>query len=447
MILNNDLLKKPNLTGGSFQSQSLLISLLLISLYINSCHNPGRKSGTNDSDLPVSIEPVLIHQLGKEHFGNTVYRRGHDGPGIAASGIRILQWPIQSDAPVTEVVPPAPDSGRYNNGACVIDVNGDEIDELIVARTVNKSGTNLLWFEEIPGQQRWTEHLIGYIADEGGEPGIHDIMPFKTKESDRWVSGVACLVNRRRLFWFQIPDNITHPWIQHFIADLRDNGAEAPQSGLVPGDINNDGQLDLVCGNYWIECPTNTTTEPWQVHRYSNWDKRSTPVFSEVPAWVKDQPFGGMNQLDLGDIDGDGKLDIVATDAEIPDARVGVFCRDLFDPRELWKETVIDSGLYCLHNLVVTDINKDNRPDIITGEMTAGGWWFPRTQSPKLYLYLNMGNMKFQKHILHEGWGIHMMRMAPELYPDKTFVFAADEIQSWYEDMTTHVVGWIISFN
>lgn len=53
--------------------------------------------------------------------------------------------------------------------------------------------------------------------------------------------------------------------------------------------------------------------------------------------------------------------------------------------------------------------------------------------------------MKFQKHILHEGWGIHMMRMAPGLYPDKTFVFAADEIQNWYDDMTTHIVGWIIS--
>ena len=93
---------------------------------------------------------------------------------------------------------------------------------------------------------------------------------------------------------------------------------------------------------------------------------------------------------------------------------------------------------------MVTDINKDNRPDIITGEMTAGGWWFPRTPSPKLYLYLNQGNMKFQKYILHEGWGIHMMRNAMLQTSDSIFVFAADEIQSWYEDMTTHIVGWTI---
>jgi hypothetical protein len=28
---------------------------------------------------------------------------------------------------------------------------------------------------------------------------------------------------------------------------------------------------------------------------------------------------------------------------------------------------------------------------------------------------------------------------------DRVFVFAADEIQSWYKDMNTHIVGWIIN--
>ena len=38
-------------------------------------------------------------------------------------------------------------------------------------------------------------------------------MPFETKASDNRVSGVAILVNRKRLFWFQIPDDFTQPWI------------------------------------------------------------------------------------------------------------------------------------------------------------------------------------------------------------------------------------------
>jgi hypothetical protein len=93
---------------------------------------------------------------------------------------------------------------------------------------------------------------------------------------------------------------------------------------------------------------------------------------------------------------------------------------------------------------VVADVNKDQRPDIIVGEMTAGGWWFPRNPNPNLYLYVNLGSMKFEKHILHTGWGVHMMRNAMLPTNDSIFVFAADEIQSWYEDMTTRVVGWTI---
>ena len=426
------------------KEQCLLIaSLIMLNLFLAGCYSSATKSKAYNSKLPVKVEPILIHQLGSEHFGNAIYRRGKEGTRIAASGTRILEWPIHENAPVTEVVPY--DSARYNNGACAIDVNNDNIDEMNVARTVNNSGTNLLWFEEVAGQKQWREHLIGYVANEEGEPGIHDIMPFEVKVLDTQVAGVVILVNRRRLFWYQIPDNTSQPWIQHFIADLHANGAEVPQSGLALGDINGDGRMDLVCGNFWAECPSNTINDSWQVHRYSTWDRRSTPIFPEIPVWVKDEPFGGMNQLDLGDMDADGKLDIVATDAEIPDARIGVFCRNSEEPNGLWTETVIDKGLYCPHSLVLADVNKDNRMDILTGEMTAGGWWFPRTPSPKLYLYLNQGNMKFQKYILHEGWGIHMMRMAQKQPQDKIFIFAADEIQSWYKDMTTHIVGWTIS--
>jgi hypothetical protein len=422
---------------------SLIVTIMLLSLLAGACKNPTTRQKASDTTLPVKIEPMLISQLGNEHFGNAIYRRGKNGPGIAASGKRILEWPVEADAPVREVVAPGPDD--FNNGACALDVNGDNIDEMIVARTVNKSGTDLLWFGEVSGQQQWKEHLIGFVSNNGGEEGIHDIMPLETIVHGKSVRGVAIVVNRKRLLWFQIPDDVTQPWIQHSIADLGEYGAEAPQSGMVLGDITGNGLPDLVCGNFRAECPANPSTDTWQIHRYSNWDKRSTPVFSEVPAWVKDQPFGGMNQLDLGDIDGDGKLDIVATDAEIPDARIGVFCRNPEDLSGMWKETIIDTGLYCPHSLVVTDVNKDNHPDIIAGEMTAGGWWFPRTTAPKLYLYLNQGNLKFRKYILYEGWGIHMMRLAKLQPHDRLFLFAADEIQSWYKDMNTHVVGWIIN--
>ncbi len=417
--------------------------MILLMIWIEACRQSSDKLNGSDMNFPVKVEPMLISQLGAEHFGNAIYRRGMKGPRIAASGDRILEWSIQKSAPTTEVFPAG--SGKYENGACAMDVNGDNIDEMIVGRSTGEQETELLWYEEVPDQRQWEEHTITSIRKGKGEEGFHDIMPFEMRTPDRLVLGVVIIVNRKTLYWYQIPTDVTQPWDQHMIADLSSYKAESAQSGLVLGDIAGNGRADVVCGNFWAECPADPGNDPWQVHRYSNWDRRSTPVFPNVPAWVGENRFGGMNQIDLGDMDGDGRLDIVASDAEIPDARVGVFCRDIASPRNLWNVTIIDTAIYCPHSLVVADVNKDNLPDIIVGEMTAGGWWFPRNSNPRLYLYLNEGNLKFRKFVVHEGWGIHMMRKAPQQPHDRIFVFAADEIQSWYEDMTTHVVGWTFS--
>jgi hypothetical protein len=416
--------------------------MMLMILWTAACQRSSDKLKGSDLNPPVKVEPMLISQLGAEHFGNAIYRRGMNGPRIAASGSRILEWPVQDSAPTAEVVPPG--NENYDNGACAMDVNGDAIDEMIAGRSVSDKGTDLLWYEEVRDQKHWKEHLIATLRKAKGEEGIHDIMPFEMKAQNKLLHGVVISVNRKILYWYQIPDDVNQPWDQHLIADLRAQGAECGQSGLVPGDIAGNGRQDVVSGNFWAECPADPAVDPWQVHRYSNWDRRTTPVMPDVPAWVGDVRFGGMNQLDLGDMDGDGRLDIVVSDAEIPGARVGVFCRDIANPGKLWNVTRIDSGLYCPHSLVVADVNKDNRPDIIVGEMTAGGWWFPRNSNPRLYIYLNEGHLKFRKIVVHEGWGIHMMRIVPQRPDEKIFVFAADEIQSWYKDMTTHIVGWTI---
>jgi hypothetical protein len=82
---------------------------------------------------PVEVEQKVIAQLGSEHFANAVYRQAKAGPRIAALDDRILQWPITSAAPTEEVVPSEPDRGRHSNGGCAIDLNGDGIDEVVVA--------------------------------------------------------------------------------------------------------------------------------------------------------------------------------------------------------------------------------------------------------------------------------------------------------------------------
>src|SRR5205085_3605920 len=95
--------------------------------------------------------------------------------------------------------------------------------------------------------------------------------------------------------------------------------------------------------------------------------------------------WGGMVKHALADIDGDGRPEIVGAEAEIPNARLGVFRRDPEKPEGLWEYQEIVKGLYCPHSLLAADVDRDGRLDLIVGEMTAGGWDFPLNPVPKIF--------------------------------------------------------------
>ncbi len=377
---------------------------------------------------PVEVEQKVIAQLGSEHFANAVYRKARAGARIASWGDRILQWPIASAAPTEEVVSSNPDRHRYSNGGCAIDLNSDGIDEVVVAEIKSdRNGSDLVWYEEPPSKSRWREHLIAHLKH-GRYGAPHDILPLPAADSSgRRPEGVAAVISRKRLVWFEIPEDIRSPWAGHPIATL----PGSRQSGMAIGDIAGRGRPDIACGMFWVECPADLRSGPWKFHRYGTWDENG---------------WGGMTKHGLGDMNGDGRIDIVAAEAEIPDSRLAVFSRDQDSPDGLWKCRMVDTGLYCPHSLVLADVNDDNRLDIIVGEMTAGGWKYPMNPKPRILLYLNRGGLEFTRHTLAVGWGVHEMKSAPVGPADEVFIYAADEIQlQKFSDMKTHVVGWRIS--
>lgn len=373
----------------------------------------------------LEVRHVLLSDLGKEHIAHAVFRHTPEGGAVVGWGERMLQWPL-GGAELIELQPRRPDT-EFSNGGCAVDIDGDGRDEIVVARGRSRSCSDpdLLWFEASAPGKPWTEHFIAKLG--AGPIAPHDVEPLTLARSDGGkLRGVVAVLDRRQLVWFEIPADPRQPWPRHEIAEL----PLASQSGIAVGDVAEHGRPDVVCGMFWAECPADPTSEPWRVHRFGQW---------------QDGGWGGMAKLALADMDGDGHLDIVASEAEIPDARLGVFSRNADQPDAPWRCREIEKGLYCPHSLVLADVDGDRQTDIIVGEMTAGGWSFPLNEHPRIMAYFNRGTEPFERRVLVEGEGVHEMGLAPTSHGEGVTIFAADEIQPQkYPEMKTRVSVWTV---
>jgi hypothetical protein len=394
-------------------------------------------------DAPFEVEKHMVFDLlDRQHLGNLIYRpNDEDGEFIAWGRLPLQQWPYGSSSQnqlvsETDEVQYA-DQGttgeeevRYTNGGDVLDVDGDGAMEVIVGRGTGEStaDSRLYWFDPQGDGEEWQEHYIADTGD-GGYVAPHDVQAYTTElPSGEEVRGVVGNIGRTDVFFLEVPDDPTEPWIRYDIGSFENDD----HSGMVIVDVNGDGNKDIVTGMYWIEGPDDPRQEDWVFHRYGTWDQSN-------------EGWGGMAKHGVADFDDDGQVEIVASEAEIPGARLSLFERRSEDGTGEWEETPIDEDLYAPHSLVVGDLNADGQQDFVVGEMTAAGWSFPLNPNPKIYGYVNRGDT-FERYTIDEGWGVHEMRTLPERRDGNLVLYAADEIQPQkFDGMETPLNIWLIA--
>jgi hypothetical protein len=261
-------------------------------------------------------------------------------------------------------------SSEFGTDGEVVDVDGNGTKD-VVALTDDA----LVWYRH-PG---WTVHRIDSRR-------LHDI---EVGDLDR--DGKADIVARNQGAFSGRGDELAlykqvtpTSWKQRVLT-LPSNG-----EGLKLADVDADGDPDVVIDRVWLENTGDIAEGKWPVHEYGkNWTHPHTFVAT-------------------GDINKDGRLDIVLSPAERERqmSRISWFEAPKDPKKQAWVEHVVDSEVESVQHFVgVGDFNNDRRMDIVSAEMAQG-------QKKEVRVYLNAGRgTKWVKQVI-AATASHSMRIA-----------------------------------
>ncbi len=127
----------------------------------------------------------------------------------------------------------------------------------------------------------------------------------------------------------------------------------AGRNGLAVKDLNGDTFPDIIVPGVWLENPHgNALTKEWKTHSFGSWNEYAA--------------------IDTGDIDGDGRPDIVMSVSEQA-GKISWF-KNSGDRTSHWEEHVVDEGpVDSAHALRLVDMDGDGLLDVVTSEFRAGG--------------------------------------------------------------------------
>lgn len=300
-------------------------------------------------------------------------------------------------------------------GKSVGDLNGDGLPDLVVG---GNGSRQLVWYSN----PDWTRATIAEGESYSTDHEIADV--------DRDGRNDIVSISEERLTWYRNPD-----WTPTVIASKefhdievadfdRDgdidvvarnqsafggSGAtvflymqDAPNrwiestltapdgEGLKVADINNDGYVDIVVNSVWFENKGARRNADWLKHTYSN-------------TWTWPHTY-----IDTGDIDGDGRIDIVMAPSEPRGARYKLsWFQAPSDPGEIWKEHTIERSIETIvHFVGLRDMDGDGDLDAVSAEMHQG------TDPDYVLVHLNGGKGKHWTPLVIATTGSHNIRLA-----------------------------------
>lgn len=310
-------------------------------------------------------------------------------------------------------------SGWANQTAIAADFSGDGLPDVI------SNGGGKTWLFVAPD---WKPVVLD---DTAGRGCIHSEVLDVDADGDpdfigaRYTPGLV--------FWLERPANpLSDPWPYHLVDD-QVNGIH----GLLTGDVDKDGRLDLLANSAQPGGPFPTSLVwygvPPNPRDAAGWQRN---VFAQG-----DAP-GLSHYLGFGDVNGDGRPDAASAAKGGPTAVPNT--GDWFawweapsDPRQAWTKHLIANNQPGATNIHPADVNGDGKVDFIASRGHGQGvLWF---EAPD-----------WKPHDIHASLtGPHCLAAA-DLDGDGDIDAATcakdDRIAAWFENdgrgsFTTHIIG------
>ncbi len=312
-----------------------------------------------------------------------------------------------------QIIDPNPYGTKHD--ICLVgDINGDGRNDIVIASKYGEN--NLVWYEN----PTWERHIIGTTHLEAGGVlvditgnGKLDIVAGAPMDSGGpYITGYT----NTGLFWFECPEDPTQRWRSYTITSSFRKYHDQDVA-----DVDGDGEVEILFASQgsrtlaYFDIPTDPRVSPWpedhlhiiarDVHvegvKAADLDGDGEIEVIAGPNIFKRSADGTWERIELpvdldprtlaaiGDLDGDGVLDIVLSEGELDEGRI------VWLKGPHWEPTLLGTGFFNPHSLEVADFDGNGRLDIFVGEMGLG-----RNLKPREVVFRNRGGGEFEMEVI-----------------------------------------------